>query len=185
MPWSSGRFARDLEDQRSLAKRIPLSCSRASATASDDSFAVDTVLANAERAARAGILREAPLSHRVQHRCEAAAAFGQAVLVARRVGAVRHGLDQAGGLEASQPLGQDIGGDVLGGLEEVAEARLAGEQITHDEQSPAIAEEVEGVSDGAERAQVGHHQSLAVYKAQGLDCSYLRYESDPIGYAGR
>jgi len=75
------------------------------------------------------------------------------VLEARRALGVLHAGDQASALEALQTLGQDVGRDVLGRSKEITEATFAGEQVANDEQSPAIAYDVEGVSHGTQRAQ--------------------------------
>jgi len=66
---------------------------------------------------------------------------------------VRDAGDQASALEAFQAVGQDVGGDVLGRSKEITEATFAGEQVANDEQGPAIADDVEGVSHGTQRAQ--------------------------------
>jgi hypothetical protein len=62
------------------------------------------------------------------------------------------GEEQAGGFEAPEAFGEDVGWDVLRGGEKVAEAVLASEEVADNEQAPAVADELKRAGDGAERA---------------------------------
>src|SRR5437899_9185946 len=55
-------------------------------------------------------------------------------------------------IEPRQPIGKDVGGDAFGSGKKVAEAGLAAQQVTNDQQGPAVAEDVERAGDGAPRA---------------------------------
>src|SRR5207302_1111004 len=96
------------------------------------------------------------------------------VLEARRALAVRHTPDQAGGLQALEPLGEDVGGNVLGRAEEVAEAGFAMEKVTDHQQRPAVADQIERACDGAKRALSFRHllsveRSLSFYNADAIE----------------
>src|SRR6266571_6613722 len=60
--------------------------------------------------------------------------------------------DDARFLEPLQPIGKDVSGDAFGSGKKVAEAGLAAQQVTNDQQGPAVAEDVERAGDGAPRA---------------------------------
>src|SRR5919202_456573 len=98
-------------------------------------------------ALRARELRQAPGGERVDGRAERAAAVGQLVLDARRALAVGAAFDEAFALQALQALGQDVGRDLLGRIEKLAETALAGQQVADHQQRPAIADHVEGAGD--------------------------------------
>src|SRR5437899_12873783 len=55
-------------------------------------------------------------------------------------------------IEPRQPIGKDVGGDAFGGGNKVAVAGLAAQQVTNDQQGPAVAEDVERAGDRAPRA---------------------------------
>src|SRR5262249_20850024 len=68
--------------------------------------------------------------------------------------------DQAGALQAGQAFRQDVARDALRGCEEVGVAALAIEEdVAHDEERPAVPEDVEGAGDRTGRAQprTGRH----------------------------
>ena len=60
--------------------------------------------------------------------------------------------DGAGFLKPLQPIGKDVGGDAFGRGKKVAVAGLAAQQVTNDEQGPAVTEHVERTGNGATRA---------------------------------
>src|SRR5207245_8218673 len=95
------------------------------------------------QASRTGEVRHAPCRHGIQYAAEPAALVRQVVLGPRRTLAVGDALDQALLFEPLQPLGQQVGRDLLLRGEKLAVAGLAGQQIAHDQQRPAIAEQVQ------------------------------------------
>ena len=99
----------------------------------------------------------APVGERIDDASEGAAVVGQVILDAQRVGAVGNARNETLALEAFEAVGQNVGGDVLVGQEELAEAGVAEEQVADDEESPAIADEVKAGCDGAERAGTNLH----------------------------
>src|SRR5258707_1152626 len=107
-------------------------------------------------APRPGELRQPPRRHGVYDRPEGLAAIGQMVLKSWR------------------PLAVGLGRDVLGRAQELAEAVLAGEQITNHQQRPAIPDDIETIGDWTHgTAQHAGYQSLAVYNKvvrARLDC---------------
>src|SRR5258708_33308668 len=87
--------------------------------------------------------------------------------------AVQRTRDDARLLESLQPIGQGVGGDPFAGSEKVAVAGLAAQQVTNDQQGPAVAEHVERTGDGAPRA-------LGVASAGGTRLSNLHIASITI-----
>ena len=78
-------------------------------------------------------MRHAPRGHGIQDLAEPAALLRQVVLGPRRTQAVGDALDQALLLESLQPLGQEVGRDLLVRGEKLAVAGLAGQQIANDQ----------------------------------------------------
>jgi len=63
--------------------------------------------------------------------------------------------DQPASLEPRKSFSQDVGGDGFRGCEEISKPTLAVEQhITHDEQCPPIADEIQRAGNGASRPQL-------------------------------
>src|SRR5205823_5098525 len=103
-------------------------------------------------------------------------------LVPRRVLAVGRRGDEAGGLEPLEALGKDVGRNVLGRGDKLAETLLAREQVANHEQRPAIAQQVEGTGDGAQRAPLrvwwGIAQSGAAGTSGHWPASHLQFTTD-------
>src|SRR5579864_2918882 len=93
--------------------------------------------------AGAGELGEAPVAQGADRYAQGSARLGKRVRPAARVAAVLTAEDEASLLQATQAVGQDVGGDALGRSEELAVARLAQEQIADDEEGPAVAEHIQ------------------------------------------
>src|SRR5262249_39465906 len=97
----------------------------------------------------------------------------QVVLRPRRTLTVEAAFDQTLLLEPLQSLREQVGGDLLWRAEKLAVARLAGQQVAHDQQRPAIADQVQGA---------GHRAVGAPLSARfGLVCSVV-HSSAPPGY---
>src|SRR5258706_110466 len=91
-----------------------------------------------------------PADNLPEHREQLGALPGQAVLMANRIaliGLLRH---QAGFFQPFQPVSQDVGGNALVRLHEFPVQALAHEkQVAHHQQRPLVAQNVQGVGDGA------------------------------------
>src|SRR6267154_185056 len=91
-----------------------------------------------------------PADNLPEHREQLGALPGQAVLMANRIaliGLLRH---QAGFFQPFQPVSQNVGGNALVRLHEFPVQALAQEkQVAHHQQRPLVAQNVQGVGDGA------------------------------------
>src|SRR6266704_277072 len=91
-----------------------------------------------------------PASDLPEHREKLGALPGQAVLMANRIAMVALLRHQAGFFQPFQPVSQDVGGNALARLHEFPVQALAQEkQVAHYEQRPLVAQNVQGVGDGA------------------------------------
>jgi len=61
-------------------------------------------------------------------------------------------LDEAGLLQTTETVSEDVRGDSLSGVEELSVAGAAEEQVPDDQERPLVPDHVEGTRDGAVRA---------------------------------
>ena len=94
---------------------------------------------------RPRLVVSAPADHLHQDRDQSQALLGQPVAILGAViGITVLGHDPAV-LEALEAIGEDVGGDPLAGLEEVAIGAVIGEdEIADDEQRPPVTEQIQG-----------------------------------------
>jgi len=104
---------------------------------------------------RAFLPGEAPVAQRPEDGDEGAAFFGETI--GRVFGAVGCGdlFDYLVLEEAGETFGKDVGRNALRRGGELLEAFGAEHEVAHDEEGPAIPEEIEGAGDGAGGAAVG------------------------------
>ena len=98
---------------------------------------------------RAGDVLETPRGKRADGATKIAAFVGQTVLESPRVLAVGGAGDEALTFEAFESVGEDVGGDVLGGGEELRIASFSAQEVAHQQEGPSIADDVEGAGDRA------------------------------------
>ena len=97
----------------------------------------------------AGEVGEAPAGEGDEDVAQGLAGGGELVVEASAVLLIGGLGDEALLVEVLEAVGEDVGGDAFGGGEEFIEALLAEEEIAHDEDGPAVAEEVERARDRA------------------------------------
>jgi hypothetical protein len=91
-----------------------------------------------------------------QDRRKVDALLRQPVVHATAISALRLGGDDATGLEPLQSVGQDVAGDAFARLLKLLEGVVAANhQITHDQQRPAIAENLQANIDRASGTMFG------------------------------
>ena len=101
-----------------------------------------------------------PPAHGLEHRHEVLARRREVVLAAA-TGGRRPGLQHPAPLEVSQPLGQQRAGDPGHAAGDVVEARVAEDQLAHDQRRPPIGEHLAGQGDRTEAAVVRHARMVA------------------------
>jgi uncharacterized damage-inducible protein DinB len=95
---------------------------------------------------RAGDVSVRPRGHFAKDREEVGSARSQTVLVSDRVSLIRRASDNAGSLQASEAIGQDVGRDPLERPGELAVTDLPKqEQVPDDQERPAVADQVQSV----------------------------------------
>src|SRR5215472_1795615 len=97
---------------------------------------------------RAWKILEAPGGDVAKQFAEAQTVVAEPVGVPTLIGRVGHSFDQALRAQRAQPRRQDVGGDPLRRAQELVEVPLAAEQVPHEQQRPAIADDVQGAGDG-------------------------------------
>lgn len=103
----------------------------------------------------AGDVFVGPMDHFDEDGAEFEAFIGEVVFVAGGIVLIGFGLDEAEALHAFEAVGEDVGGDVLGGIGELVVAGLAEpDHVADDEQGPFVADQIEGSADRAGRAHV-------------------------------
>ena len=100
---------------------------------------------------------DAPPSQREQHRLELAAVRGELVHGRPRRWRQHAPLHDPALLELAQPGREDVRADAGQAGGQVGEPFRAEHELAHDEQRPALADEVERVRDSAELAVASHH----------------------------
>ena len=93
--------------------------------------------------------QSAPLRERAEHVVEGAALRRQLVDRDRRGRRQLCPPHDTGALEVAEPSREDVRADAGERVREIGVAPLAEHQLAHDEQRPAIPDQVEGVGDGA------------------------------------
>src|SRR5262249_57320410 len=103
------------------------------------------------------------------------------------IGRVGRLLDQALRAQRAQPRRQDVGGDPLRRAQELVEVPPAAQQVPHDQQGPAIADEVQGAGDGTVGAthrprflRALHNPTFYLHSAS-FAIHYLHSASDVAG----
>ena len=90
----------------------------------------------------------APVRQQAERARQGPAVGGQGVLHPRRPLGIGHGVDDSLALEPAEALGQDVRGDPGNPGQEVVETGRAIEQAFDQEQAPAVADPIEGRSEG-------------------------------------
>lgn len=88
------------------------------------------------------LMTHAPQSQRGEDRLQIFAFRCKRVLVSRWIVLVRHALDEASILQALQAVREHIGWNPLCGLEKFPVPPLTPKQIAHDQQGPAITQDI-------------------------------------------
>src|SRR5262249_48887773 len=109
---------------------------------------------------------------------EAQTVVAEPVGVPPLIGRVGRLLDHALRAQRAQPRRQDVGGDPLRPAQELVEVPPAAQQVAHDQQRPAIADEVQRAGDGT----VGATHLPRLLRALHHPTFYLRSASFAIQY---
>lgn len=89
----------------------------------------------------------APVCNVAQQVAKAHSFPGKPVAVAPLIGGLRFFFDQAELAQSSQPGGEDVRGDSLGRLQEIIEVPAPAQEVTHDQERPAVSNDVESARD--------------------------------------
>ena len=128
-----------------------------------------------------------PLAHRLAHRLEILALFGQPVGPAAPGGDAL-ALDDPVPLQGAEPLGQQRGRDSGRALPDLGEGPASVEQVPDDDRRPSLREQLRGARDRAELAVGPHASSVAriARKATSFfDIAAGPHFRDGVSQAGR
>ena len=103
----------------------------------------------------------APRCQGADHHPEFASLVGQRVLRARRMVRVEPARRQRVLFHALEPIREDVGRDPREALLEILESPRSRQHVTHEQEGPAIADQLERLRDGTGLAvALGHASSL-------------------------